>query len=69
MNEGDKSLGAAIQLAIYEKRGKLIIQALSIVRKLAAHKVIIDQEHQLDDISNLIIESKKLSEELQKLED
>jgi hypothetical protein len=69
MNEGDKPLGTAIQLALYEKRGKLIIQALSIVRRLAAQKVIIDEEHQLDDISNLIIESKKISEELQKLED
>ena len=67
MNEGDKRLGAAIQLAIYEKRGKLIIQALSIVRKLA--KIHLIQESPFNEIDELIIESKKISEELQKLEE
>ena len=34
--KGVKDLGSSIQLAILEERGRLIIKALSIVRRLAA---------------------------------
>jgi hypothetical protein len=63
--EGDKQLGIAVQLALYEKRGKLIIQALSIVRKLA----MINEFSQQNDIEMLIDEAKKIADELKKLED
>jgi hypothetical protein len=69
MNEGDKRLGTAIQLAIYEKRGKLIIQALSIVRKLATFDVPIKEESNQDNVESLIREAKKIAEEIKKLED
>jgi hypothetical protein len=69
MNEGDKPLGTAIQLALYEKRGKLIIQALNIVRKLATFDTPVKEEADQDNIESLVREAKKIAEEIKKLED